>query len=59
MKTFTVTIDGDQSSDIEIALEEVKRLVEEGYTSGLNSNDTGRFSFESTGEYEPYEEATE
>jgi hypothetical protein len=30
---------------VDIALEEVKRLISEGYTSGANKNDTGSFAF--------------
>ncbi len=52
MKTYTITITGQSSYDIEIALDEVKRLIEEGYGSGLDSNDTGNFFFESNEEYD-------
>lgn len=51
-KEFTITVTGESQSDVEIALEEVLRLVREGYLHGHNSNETGEFFLESTGEYE-------
>lgn len=51
-KEFTVTVSGDTESDVELALEEVLRLIKEGYLSGQNSNENGEYSFTSTGEYE-------
>jgi len=52
MKTYTITVSGETESDVEISINEAKRLISEGYGSGLNSNDTASFSFESEGEYE-------
>lgn len=40
-----LTATAQQDSDLEDALEEVLRLVREGYTSGQGSNETGQFSF--------------
>ena len=45
-----VEIFGDDYSDLELALDEVRRLVGERYVSGANENDTGRFSFTVTEE---------
>ncbi len=41
-----VKIEGDDWSDLELALGEVKQCVEAGYTSGADRNDTGTYSFE-------------
>ena len=43
---LTVQIRGETESDLEYALEEVLRLVREGYNHGFNSNDTGEFNFD-------------
>lgn len=59
MKTFTIEIKGNTQSDIELAIEEIARLVSQEFLSGFNSNDTGSFTFDSTGEYEPEEEDDE
>ncbi|NOS73073.1 MAG: hypothetical protein HOP36_00750 [Methyloglobulus sp.] len=42
---MTVALDGNEIDDLRIALEEVLRLVDGGFTSGFNRNDTGSFSF--------------
>lgn len=55
MKIFTIVIEGKKEGDIELAAEEVLRLIREGYTSGMNSNSTSRFHFENSGDYEPSE----
>lgn len=47
---LTVEIEGDTYNDLEIALDEVRRLLGQECTSGGDSNDSGRFSFEITGE---------
>jgi hypothetical protein len=46
--TFQITIRGENDPDIEDALEEVLRLIREGYTSGQGSNETGEFTFTTT-----------
>ena len=43
--TLQLTATAQQDSDLEDALEEVLRLVREGYKSGQGSNETGQFSF--------------
>jgi len=45
MLTATIELHGETETDIELALDEVRRLVGEGFTSGHNSNDTGKFTF--------------
>jgi hypothetical protein len=42
---LVINIEGHMDGDLETALEEVLRLVRQGFFSGLNSNDTGRFHF--------------
>jgi hypothetical protein len=42
---MTVALDGNDIGDLIIALEEVLRLLDSGFTSGFNRNDTGSFSF--------------
>lgn len=56
MKTYNITVEGKTESDIEIAIEEVLRLVKQGYFSGSNSNDSGSHNFSSEGDYEDEEE---
>ena len=43
-----LTVCGENDPDIEDALEEVLRLVREGFTSGQSSNETGEFTFTTT-----------
>lgn len=57
MKTFTITVEGKTESDIEVAIEEVLRLVKNGW-SGFNSNEDGSFEFSSEGDYEEIVDAT-
>jgi hypothetical protein len=47
--TLQIEIEGHTTEDAALALDEIKRLVSEGFRTGFNSNDTGRFSFEITG----------
>ncbi len=42
---MTVALDGNEIDDLRMALEEVLRLLDGGFTSGFNRNDTGSFSF--------------
>jgi hypothetical protein len=42
---MTVALEGNEIDDLRIALEEVLRLLDGGFTSGFNRNDTGSFSF--------------
>lgn len=43
--TLTVDIQGNDIFDLELALNEVLRLVNEGYTSGFDRNDNGQYRF--------------
>lgn len=47
---LTSAIKGETTGDLEIALEEIRRLIAEGNTSGSNRNDFGGFEFEIDGE---------
>jgi hypothetical protein len=49
MLDLTINIEGHTESDLEIALQEVKRIVSEGCLSGFNSNSTGSFKFNING----------
>ncbi len=42
---LTITIHGNDAGDLALALEEVARLVNNGFTSGAEKNDTGSYSF--------------
>lgn len=39
----TITFAGENEADVEAAIDEAKRLIMEGFTSGGNGNDTGWF----------------
>lgn len=47
---LTLEAFGDDTPDLENALREALRLVEAGFTSGQNKNDSGSFSFDITEE---------
>lgn len=47
-----IIIEGDDQGDLEIALEEAMRKIQEGYTSGADRNDTGSYSFDVSEEEE-------
>lgn len=49
MLNLTIKIKGHTGSDLEYALEEVKRLVSEGFHWGFDSNSTGKFNFQIKG----------
>lgn len=46
MSNLTVNAKGESTEDLLLALREVIRLVEEGYTSGHNSNTYSSFYFD-------------
>lgn len=43
--TLTVNVTGETDSDIVDGLEETLNRVRNGYTSGMDRNETGSFSF--------------
>ena len=45
MKQLTIDIKGKTTGDLIIALLEVSRLVDDGFLSGQNSNEFGRYQF--------------
>lgn len=45
---ITITLRGNNDGDLESALDEVLRLLREGYQSGHNSNESGAFYFTTT-----------
>lgn len=45
-KVINIEVSGEYDGEIELALEEVFRLLKKGYLSGKNSNETGGFYFE-------------
>ena len=50
MKKLTVEITGKSISDLEQALDEIKRLVSDGFTTGHDSRSTGSHHFRITNE---------
>jgi hypothetical protein len=44
--------EGRTAEDLVLALQEMIRLIEGGFTSGMNSNEDGKFGFEVNGEEE-------
>ena len=53
MLELNVAINGKTLTDLEMALDEVKRAVCQGYLTGANRNDDGNYSFTVAGEEEP------
>lgn len=53
MLKFSAIAEGQTSGDLELALEQMLRLVREGFTSGADKNDTGRYTFTVDGEEGP------
>ena len=43
---YEIIVTGDTFEDIDIALQEVKIKISEGYTSGFDENESGSYSFE-------------
>ena len=48
-------INGKRTDDLTIALQEVTRMIREGYTSGHDSNDDGNYEFDINGKEEEYD----
>ena len=45
MFDLSLTIKGDTEEDLVIAMLEVVRLLEDGFTSGFDSNESGSYDF--------------
>jgi hypothetical protein len=58
MKTFTITIQGKQLSDIEDALSYVVESISDSNLYGFGGKDTGSYDFESEGDFEEVENMT-
>lgn len=52
MKTFKIEISGKTESDLQSALNETVRLIENGNLSGFAHYEDTSFTFDSEGEYE-------
>jgi len=52
MLKANITLKGRTPDELVYALNEVKRLIEEGYVSGNNRNDSGGFTYQREGEEE-------
>lgn len=48
VKRVTITVCGNTDDDADLALDEVFRLLKDGYTSGHNGNESGAFYFSTT-----------
>ena len=42
---LSLNIEGGKTFDLLLALHEAIKLIEEGYASGFNENDTGSYNF--------------
>lgn len=42
---MTIEIKGQETDDLQLALEEVMRLLDGGFTSGFDRNETGSYRF--------------
>jgi hypothetical protein len=49
-KHLRITITGESFYDLEVALDEVKKKIEEQYLSGFYNNETGDYEFDVTEE---------
>jgi hypothetical protein len=49
-KHLRITITGESFYDLEVALDEVKKKIEEQYLSGFDNNETGDYEFDVTEE---------
>jgi hypothetical protein len=47
-KHFSISITGESFYDLEVALDEVKKKIEEEYLSGFDRNETGDYEFDIT-----------
>ena len=49
-REYTIVAEGETLEDVLYAIEEAKRKIEDGYHSGMDSNEMGEFYFESKGD---------
>lgn len=46
LRTITLNLEGKTEGDLELALEEALSKIKSGYLTGMDSNDSGAFSFD-------------
>lgn len=56
MLELKIVMSGKTSSDLELALDIIRRQLGEGYLGGTDSNDSGRYSYDVTGDDEELDE---
>jgi len=54
MIELKINAKGKSESDLTLALEEIIKKINQGYTSGTDSNDTGNYDFDISGEKTVY-----
>lgn len=47
-KRLTITVRGNDDSDLDLAIDEAVKAIKTGYQTGHNSNDTGAYYFDTT-----------
>lgn len=45
-RVITITVQGQYNSDLDDGLNEAVRLIKQGYTSGMESNSSGNYTFD-------------
>lgn len=45
MKRLTITIDGEDTDDLDLALNRILHQVNEGYREGFDRSETGRYEY--------------
>jgi hypothetical protein len=45
MKRLTITVEGETTNDLIVALDRITDQIEEDFTSGFDRNDSGRYEF--------------
>jgi hypothetical protein len=53
MLKLTLTVEGDTTEDLTLALEEITSKLDQGFTSGLDGNDSVHYNFDVTGKEAP------
>ncbi len=56
MRTAIINAEGKTDHDIELAIEEALKRIKAGNSSGMDSNNSGSFDFQITGDEEESEE---
>ena len=49
MKKLTVKVEAETELELAVALDEVKKKIEEGYSQGFDGGEIGNYSFEIKG----------